>query len=81
MPERIANAALNPSRALPHSRGLQEALQRVPPASPVPGERPVGTLLTIGGVGHHGRLILRRKKADKSWEAQAMDARGGQRTA
>ena len=73
MSERITDAAPNPSRALVHSRGLQEALQHVPPASPMPGKHLV---LRIAGVWHHAHLILRRKKAggvhDKSWEAQAM---------
>jgi hypothetical protein len=56
--ERISDAVLNPSGALVHSSGSKDALQRVPPASPVPVQRLAPTLLGIGGVHHRAHLIL-----------------------
>jgi len=74
--ERISDAALNPSGALVPSSGLQDALQRVPPASPAPVQGLAPTLLGTDGVHRRTHLILHigRKQGnnDKSREAKAM---------
>lgn len=78
--ERISDAALNPSGALVHSSGLQDALERVPPASPVPVQRSAPTLLGTDGGHRRAHLILQNREEsrginDKSREAKAMTER------